>query len=468
MSAVVTTYSLRRRLLLWLLVPLVLIGVAAMVETYRSARNLADQVSDRVLGGSAQAIGERVIVGDGGALEVDIPYVALDMLTSAAQDRVFYRIDGPPGDFITGYQGLPGPDSAAAETAGMSFRDAVFRDEPIRIAVLDGAASSGLKSIPFRVTVAETTSARQRLTEEILLRSIVRQTMLIASAAIIVWLAVSVGLRPLYRLEGAIGRRSPDDLRPIEHHVPREVGGLVATINGFMARLAGALDALRRFTGNASHQLRTPLAVIRTELALARRAITLADAQAAAGHADDAAARAERVLSQLLVLARLDAEASDSLAGRTTDCAKLARDLVADYVQQAARNGVDLGVETDGVVPAHGDEMLLGEMLRNLIENAIRYAGKGREATVRVSEIGSDAVIEVEDNGPGIPPAMRERVLKRFSHDSGAGEHGAGLGLSIVSEIATLFGGRLVLDEGRSGRGLRVQISLPSLAVRQT
>ncbi len=268
----VTPYSLRRRLLLWLLVPLVLIGVVALVETYRSARLLADQVSDRVLAGSAQAIGERVVVGDDGALEVDIPYVALDMLTSAAQDRVFYRIDGPPGTFITGYQGLPEPDAGADPHTGLSFRDAVFRNEPIRVAVLNGAASTGLSSIPFRVTVAETTNARQRLSEDILLRSAARQGVLILSAAIIVWLAVSAGLRPLYRLEAALGRRSSDELRPIEHRVPREVGGLVSTINNFMARLAAALDALRHFTGNASHQLRTPLAIIRTELALAKRA----------------------------------------------------------------------------------------------------------------------------------------------------------------------------------------------------
>ncbi len=455
-------YSLRRRLLVWLLLPLVLIGVVALAETSRSARVLADQVSDRVLAGSAQAIGERVVVGEDGALEVDIPYVALDMLTSAAQDRVFYRVDGPPGAFITGYRALP--EGNADQRSGLSFRDAVFRNELIRVAVLNGAASTGLSSIPFRVTVAETTNARRRLSEEILLRSAVRLAVLIVSAAIIVWFAVTAGLRPLYRLQTAIGRRSSDDLRPIEHRVPREVGGLVSTINNFMARLAAAIEALRHFTGNASHQLRTPLAIVRTELALAKRAETLAAAQVATENADRAAAHAERIVSQLLLLARVDEAASEALAQKTTDLTLLARRIVADNVRQAADRGVDLGVEADGEAVVRGDPMILGEMLSNLVENAIRYTGSGGgHATVRVTRFDAKVVLEVEDNGPGIPPAMRDRVRERFARNTSGSQQGAGLGLSIVSEIAALFGGNLVLTDGTGRSGLTARVSFPSV-----
>ncbi|MBZ0227296.1 MAG: sensor histidine kinase, partial [Bauldia sp.] len=348
MAAGSSPYSLRRRLLLWLLIPLVLIGVLALSDANRSARALADQVSDRVLAGSAQAIGERVVVGDDGNLEVDVPYVALDMLTSAAQDRVFYRIDGPSGAFITGYQGLPAPAGGYDQQAGMSFHDAVFRDAEIRFVVLNSSASSGQNSVPFRVTVAETTKARRQLADEILMRSAIRQGLIILSAAIIVWLAVTRGLRPLHRLEEAIGRRSPDDLRPIEQRVPREVGGLVSTINDFMARLGGAIQALRHFTGNASHQLRTPLAIIRTQLALSTRAATPDESQAAIDAADRAVAHIERVLSQLLLLARVDEAASDKLTGRTTDLSALARNVTQEYVRPAADLGVDLGFATEG------------------------------------------------------------------------------------------------------------------------
>ncbi len=455
-------YSLRRRLLFWLLVPLVLIGVVGLTETYRSARTLADQVSDRVLAGSAQAIGERVVVGDEGALEVDIPYVALDMLTSAAQDRVFYRIDGPPGSFVTGYQSLPEPDGGEDVRTGLSFHDAVFRGEPIRVAILNGAASTGLSSLPFRVTVAETTNARRRLSNDILLRSAARQALLIISAAIIVWFAVSRGLKPLYRLEQAIGRRSSDDLRPIEHRVPREVGGLVSTINKFMARLAVAIDALRHFTGNASHQFRNPLAIVRTELALSMRAKSLAEAQAAAESADRAVVHAERVLSQLLLLARVDEAASDAMAAETTDLAALARDVTADHVREATARGVDLGVEAEGTADVHGDAMLLGELLRNLLENVMRYAAGSGEATVRVERQGHSVVLEVEDCGPGIAPAMREQLCARFSRGGATSDGGAGLGLSIVAEIAALFGGTFVLADARSGTGLAARATFPA------
>lgn len=197
-----TVYSLRRRLLGWLLISTVVIGVIALMDTYREAVTTANVVSDRVLAGSALAIAERVVVAEDGSLEVDIPYVALEMLTSAAQDRVFYRVDGPPGQFITGYQTLP----SLAEEPGASttFADSIFRGEPIRIAALRRSASTGINSVPFVVTVAETTIARRHLAQTILVRSALRLGMMIAGAALIVWIAVTFSLRPLYRLGDAI------------------------------------------------------------------------------------------------------------------------------------------------------------------------------------------------------------------------------------------------------------------------
>ncbi len=218
----------------------------------------------------ALAIAERVVVAEDGTLQVDIPYVALEMLTSAAQDRVFYRVDGPPGKFITGYQSLPVLDKTPGD--GAAFADDTFRGEPIRVATLERSASTGIRSVPFVVTVAETTIARLQLAQAILVRSALRLAFMIAGAAVIVWISVTVALRPLYKLGDAIGERSPDDLHPIKQTVPSEVEPLVDTVNSFMVRLQSALDALRHFTGNASHQLRTPLAIIRTQLALSARA----------------------------------------------------------------------------------------------------------------------------------------------------------------------------------------------------
>ncbi len=208
-------YSLRRRLLGWLLISTAVIGVAALTDTYREAVTTANVVSDRVLAGSALAIAERVVVAEDGSLEVDIPYVALEMLTSAAQDRVFYRVDGPPGQFITGYQTLPSLDEVPGSST--TFADSSFRGEPIRIAALRRSASTGINSVPFVVTVAETTIARRQLAQTILVRSALRLGLMIAGAAVIVWIAVTFSLQAALSLRRcdrrAQSRRSASDRR---------------------------------------------------------------------------------------------------------------------------------------------------------------------------------------------------------------------------------------------------------------
>ncbi|RWX76555.1 sensor histidine kinase [Neorhizobium lilium] len=448
-------YSLRRRLLAWLLIATAVIGAAAMADTWNEAVDTANEVSDRVLAGSALAIAERVIVSENGSLEVDIPYVALEMLTSAAQDRVFYRVDGPPGVFITGYQNLP--SIPRREGQAVAFENASFRGEPIRVAVLARSASTGIKSVPFVVTVAETTMARQQLTRTILLRSALRLLFMMAGAAVIVWVAVTLSLRPLYRFSEAIAERSPDDLHPIEQQVPSEVQGLVDTVNSFMVRLEGALNALRHFTGNASHQLRTPLAIIRTQLALANRAGTLEEARCAACKADEAVADAERLLAQLLLMAKINA-ATRSASMQPVDLVGLARSATADHVPQASEAGIDLGFEGEAELGVMAEPLLIGELLKNLIGNALLYAGRGAEVTVRVFRQEEEALLEVEDDGPGIPTEKRASVLARFERGGRTDASGTGLGLPIVEEIARLHGARLSLGERSAGRGLKVQL----------
>lgn len=446
-------YSLRRRLLIWLIAALLGIAALAVIDTWREARDTANSLSDRVLAGSVLAIAERVIVTEDGTLEVDVPYVALEMLTSAAQDRVFYRVDGPDG-FITGYQTLP----TASASADIAYFDAAFRGDAIRVAVLQRSASSGVSAIPFTVTVAETTIARTQLTQTLLIRSAVRLALLVLASGLILWLAIGFSLAPLYRLRDAIGRRAAQDLSPIEQDVPKEVRGLVDTINSFMARLSSALEALRHFTGNASHQLRTPLTIIRTQLALAQRAETPEAAREAARTADAAVVHAERVLAQLLLLARIDEAASDRLDLPVLDLMELARERTGDYVVRAHAAGIDLGFDGEGAAPVRGDAMLLGELIGNLIENTIAYAGSGAEATVRVVA-GPAVVLEVADTGCGVPQGQLSSPRKRFSRGH-SDKPGAGLGLAIVEEIATLFGGEVAVTSA-PGQGFAVRVSLP-------
>lgn len=453
-------FSIRRRLLAWLLVATAVFGALALVDTWREARHMATALSDRVLAGSALVIAERASLDEAGRIAIAIPYGALEMLSSAAEDRVFYRVDGPPGALVTGYGDLP--VARAVPGGDPAFADAIYRGQPVRVASIARAASTGIDEVPFSVTVAETTIARQQLTRTILMRSALRLALMMLGAALIVGVAVTVSLRPLYRLGEAIATRSSDDLSPVETAVPAEVRGLVATINLFMSRLKSALDGLRNFTGNAGHQLRTPLAVVRTQLALAGRATALAEAQEAARKGDAAVAHAERILAQLLLLARVDA-AAGTAPGRV-DLAALARDLTAEQIPAAAEAGIDLGFETgsegQGPLWVPAEPLLLGEALGNLISNAILHTGRGTLVTVRVAREPGAALVTVEDDGPGIAQALLPRATSRFARGNGAAP-GMGLGLPVVEEIARLFGGALALAPGAGGRGLAVTLRLP-------
>ncbi|MBK8085160.1 MAG: sensor histidine kinase [Devosia sp.] len=446
-------YSLRRRLLFGLIGALLVLGGVAVLDSWREARDTATALSDRVLAGSVLAIAERVVVTDEGILEVDVPYVALEMLTSAAQDRVFYRVDGPAG-FVTGYQTLPLPTAPGTE---ISYSDDVFRGEAIRLATLTRAISTGSSAIGFTVTVAETTIARTHLTQALLVRSAARLAALILVAALVVSLAVSLSFAPLYRLRTAIDSREADDLSPVEAIVPREVRSLVDTINSFMLRLSAALEALRHFTGNASHQLRTPLTVVRTQIALARRAATLAEARAALQVADREAVHSERILGQLLMLARIDATGP----GRppvAVDLDRLAREVTASYVVRAHAAGIDLGYDGTGPLEIDGDEMLLAELLGNLVENVINYAGPGADATVRTYR-DPHPMLEVVDSGRGLDPYEIAEARKRFARGR-SDKPGAGLGLPIVEEIAALMGGTVAFAP-TSPSGLTVRVAFP-------
>ena len=459
-----TSYSLRRRLLLWLFLATVVIGLAALADTWREALRTAQSVSDRVLVGSALAIAERVTVDETGGLEVDIPYSSLEMLTSTAQDKVFYRVDGPIGTFLTGYTDLPILSTSAS---GVAFADGTYGNVGIRSATLLREVSTGERSIAFSVTVAESTLARAALAKAILLRSALRLAVLIVGVAGIVWVAVTLALRPLDRLGAIIAQRSPDDLRPVMADVPQEVSALVQAINSFMSRLDIALNALRNFTGNASHQLRTPLAVVRTQLALIDRSVTSEQRTDASAKAQTALERAERVLAQLLVLARVDA-ATGSAALQPVSIVSLAKELTAELVPQALQQQVDLGFEGPEEGIALAEPVLLAELLKNLLTNAIAYAGQGAVVTVRVRAEADAIVLEVEDDGPGlsprqmVQPSLRKRSMPMRGQIKDQ-DPGYGLGLAVTSEIATLFGTELQLLNSEDGRGLLARISLLSV-----
>ena len=457
------SYSLRGRLLLWLLVPLMLIGLLALYDGYRAARSTADEVSDRVLAGSALAIAERVFVNDEGALEADIPYVALQMLTSSEDDRVFYRIEDGEGNFVTGYRKLELPPRISAASEPLHFSNGAFRGDPIRIASYSSATSSNTTSLEFRVAIAETTNARNAIARDLLIRSALRQAAIIFAAGLLVWFAIKRALRPLHRLESAVARRSPDDVRPIEHRVPREVLGLVNTINDLVLRFGSSIHALRRFTSNTSHQFRTPLALIKTHLEIAERETDAAAKAEAISNANNAVGDAERLMAQMLILARIDAASKETLSAETCNLSAIARGVCEDFVLQLSygnQDEVDLGFHTDGDLPVRGEQTLVQEVVRNLIDNAVKHGGKNLEIDVNIHRQGRFGVVSIQDNGIGIKRGEAPQMLEQQPISSANPAVHSGIGLTIVREILNLLSGRIEFSNGRDGRGTTARVLL--------
>ncbi|WP_421783330.1 sensor histidine kinase [Kiloniella litopenaei] len=445
--------SLRRRLLLWLLGVLAIISVLMLFEVRSSASKAANEAYDRVLLGSALAIAERVVVV-GEQLEVDVPYVALEMLTSAAQDRVFYQVVGPGNSFITGYDDLPVVDNKDIPKNGAPlFFDADYRGDAIRVGVISRHISGGRLSARFTVMVAETVEGRNNLINEMMTAAIVRQLVFIVVAGIVLWIGIGWGLKPLVRLEAALNRRTPSDLRPIEHEVPQEVRHLIDAINDLMKRLGASIEAMQRFTANAAHQLRTPLAAIQTQAELARKTKDPEEILKRLEHLNRSTKQTSRLINQLLSLARTHQE-DESFQTGAIDLKRLSEDVTRAYVPMAVAQEIDLGFEPENPVSSiFGNEELIKEALKNLIENALNYCPKGSTVTVRLKQNTQHVVLLVEDNGPGISKGEQDKVFERFYRSETRDDEGCGLGLPIIKEIMERHGGSIEYRDMRPGSG---------------
>jgi two-component system sensor histidine kinase QseC len=300
-----------------------------------------------------------------------------------------------------------------------------------------------------------------------LVRNITRNTMMPLLAALpilalLVWFIVGNVLAPLQRVARAVSGRAPDAVEPIdEQDAPREIQGLVQALNRLFNRVGKALARERQFTADAAHELRTPLAALKTHLQVARSASLVDEANASIGQALVGVDRATHTVEQLLLLARADSEQARRKISAEVDLRELARDSVASSSQLAVDRGIDLGIEDAEPVVTRGDPNALRIMLRNLVDNALRYTPGGGVVTVAVGNAEDHVWLRVSDSGPGIAPENRERVFHRFHRGEeaqAAGIVGSGLGLSIVQRIVDLHHARIELGSGIDGGGLGVTV----------
>ncbi len=450
--------SLKRQLLLWLMLPQLVLWLVGGALTYRVALSYAEKGIDQSLTQSVRSLARQVKpIGSG--LLIDFPKAAQDILEQDPKDRVSYMVSSPPGRFLLGNSTLPNPVELAPLTGVPILYNATIDKKPMRVALLDVDYGEADAPQRLRVQVAKSLAVQKRITAELVADILAPLLVLGALLGVLVYGGVSRGLIPLKRLQAQLGDRrehSLSALSPIEMtQAPQEVHALAGAVNQLLSAVRRSLGQEKRFLSDAAHQLRTPLAglISQTELAIAEP-----DAQALRARLVKVLAGAQRsahLVHQLLSLARNEADVRLQLL----DAAALAREVAREWTPRALAAGIDLGFEGDDCLMVHGEKLLFREALSNLIDNAILYSGQGSMVTLRCSQVGGQALIEVEDNGPGLTNAELEHVFERFWRASEL-PGGCGLGLAIVAEISHRHNGSATAVRV-APHGLRVVIALP-------
>jgi two-component system sensor histidine kinase TctE len=454
--------SLKRQLLLWLLVPQMVLLLVGGTLAYRVALKYAEKAIDQSLTQSVRSLARQVKpIGSG--LLVDFPRAAQDIIEQDPTDRVSYMVSSPPGSFLLGNGKLPGPDARlTVNTLETLLYNAQVDGKSMRVALLEVDYGDNNAPQRLRVQVAKSLTVQQRLTTELIADMLLPLMLLGAVLSMVVYGGISRGLKPLTRLQAQLGDRRKQalsDLSPIElTQAPQEVHALATALNQLLSAVRRGLGQEKRFLNDAAHQLRTPLAglISQTELAMAET-----DPQALRARLTKVLAGAQRsahLVHQLLSLARNEVE----VKLQALDVAALAREVARDWTPRALKAGVDLGFEGTDHVQVAGESLLLREALNNLIDNALTYAGAGSVVTLSVRTQGTEVVLEVADNGPGLAADDVPRVFERFWRASDQ-PGGCGLGLAIVSEIAQRHGGR-ASSEAAQPQGLKVQMWLPAVS----
>lgn len=448
--------ALRVRLLRWMLPSVAaLLALGALIAYYPTILP-ATEAYDHALTDAGLALGDRIRAVDGG-YTIDLPGAADQVLRTDKYDTIYYRVRAPDGSSLAGDPGLPGPPAGSSPRDGVTAYDAIYRGEAVRVVSVLVPCAGQICS----VLVGETTNKRRRAANAILVSSLLPEALLAVATLAIVWFGVARGLRPLEDLSREIRARAPRDLSPIDAgHAPEEARPLVHAMNELLSRVAEANHNQQRFIENAAHQLRTPLAGLQAHAELAMRHPVPDSCRNDLQQVHRATERTVRLANQLLSLAHAEpGAAARDLQGRC-DLRAVVEDGADEWVHRALATGVDLGFDLVEA-PVRGDAFLLREAASNLVYNSIEYIPAGGTVTVRVALRDGAAVLEVEDDGPGIPPTERERVLERFYRAAGSPGVGSGLGLAIVRETALAHGGRVAIEAGPGGRGTRVTVTLP-------
>ena len=430
--------SLRARLLLLLLTGVLLAGAAGGWLSYRNALEDADEFFDQHLRQTALTLRDQAF-----------EYAASPSMREEEAEFDFvvqvFSLDGVRVYLSQPHTVLPGRTTLGLSTVDTSEgRWRVF----------------GVQTRGHIIQVAQPLRIRGQRAAAFALRTLLPFGVLAPMLAIAIWFAVGFALRPLEDLGAKVRARAPGELTPLpDHGLPQEVQPLVSSLNELLQRLDGVLQRERAFIADAAHELRTPLTAVRLQAQTLERAETPEERVSAQHNLVAGVQRASRLVEQLLSLARLEPRAQPAPAA-AVDLAQLARDAVADLIPLADEREIDIGMAETTAAQVHGDADALRILVRNLVDNAIRYTPRGGRVDLSVTSPDgvNGAQLRVSDTGAGIPAPERERVFDRFYRSPGSPGTGSGLGLAIVRTIADAHGAGVELGEGPDGKGLSVTV----------
>ncbi len=480
--------SLKRRLLVMLISGILLVWLAVLVLVYRAAQHEVEEVFDADMARSARILQSLLIheVEEEREMAEKVREVTAELNAIKGQSmprlaailQEYMEEEGRERlELVTAAQ-----NAGQRYQAGLAFvarygdgtvlvRDSTAPDMP---QLDDGFANVELgdaawrvftltqKETGFVVQVGEKQAFRAELVGYITSNTLMPALIALPILALLISWIVGRALKPLESVARDVARRAPDALDPIEaRNAPQEVHTLVQALNDLFARVASTLRRERQFTADAAHELRTPLAALKTHLQVARKRSQEISTRQSLDQALQGVDRATHSVEQLLLLARADSQQAKALVDAKVDLGALVSDAVSVMSQQAVERDIDLGVDGPGSVNVVGDATALQVMLRNLVDNAVRYTPRGGTVTVSAGSNAGKAWLQVADDGPGVAAEERGKIFDRFHRGEAEQANdttGSGLGLSIVQRIAQLHGATIELGEGLHGRGLVVRV----------
>ncbi|WP_425072431.1 sensor histidine kinase [Sagittula sp. S175] len=444
--------SLAARVLRGMLLILLAGGLLVAASTWINGRAAARQSYDRLLLGAANDIAESIRVLDGQPV-VDLPVSAFELLAQAPDDRIHYAVRGPGGQLLTGMGASVEPD---APTRGTVYFDAAMQGEAARFVRVTRLFAEREFSGEVSVVVGQTLRARQTMAVGLMLDALA--PMALAGLALLgmAWLVTRSAVRPLEALSGGLSARDPYDLTPMPTEgLPRELRVMVASVNHFMGRLDRQVNAMRNLISDTAHQLRTPVAAIRVQAEGLQEEASPRGLERLLGRTRSLGVLLDQLLSRALVTHRADSAPRVAL-----DLREVALDIVDARDHELLAPGVEVRLEIgEDPVMVHAEEFSVGEAAKNLLSNALKHGVP--PVAIGVDTRGAEAWLWVQDSGPGPDAAIAARLGERFARSTASREDSAGLGLSIVRDVAAAYGGRMEME--RLGCGFRMALVLPEV-----